>query len=108
MHALLRIGERITVLPVIHGSADSALQVRRCMLEQQYDCLAVPLPPSFQADVERAIDLLPAPTVVWQSERPLYEAWSPEAADDDPSGRNQLCADRPMSGCDHRSSIRHG
>ena len=85
MHPLLKIGDRISVLPVIHGSADSALQVRQHMLEQDFDCVAVPLPPSFQADVERGIDLLPTPTVVWQSEQQdFYTEWSPESqADED-------------------------
>ena len=60
----LKISPRVTVLPIIHGSGDCALEVRRVMLEQKFDCLAVPLPPSFQHDVERAIEYLPAVTVV--------------------------------------------
>ena len=55
MHPLLRIGSRISVLPVIHGSAESALQVRRQMLDGEFDCLAVPLPASFQDEVESGI-----------------------------------------------------
>ena len=69
MHSdFLKISPRITVLPVIHGSGDCAVEVRRVMLEQKFDCLAVPLPPSFQADVERAIEHLPAITLVTQAE----------------------------------------
>ena len=84
MHPLLKIGERISVLPVIHGSADSALHVRKCMLEEQFDCVAVPLPPSFQENVERGIDLLPTPTMVWQRERPpYYEEWTPDQEQED-------------------------
>jgi hypothetical protein len=65
-------------LPVIHGSGEFALAVRRVMLEGRFDCLAVPLPPSFQADVERAIDLLPVPTMVTQPEPPQFVTeWSP-------------------------------
>src|SRR4051794_12326922 len=68
---------RITCLPVIHGSGDFALAVRRMMVEQSFDCLAVPLPPSFQADVERGIEFLPSPTIVTQPETPQFEAeWS--------------------------------
>jgi hypothetical protein len=72
---VLRLGTRITCLPVIHGSGDFALAVRRVMLEERFDCVAVPLPPSFQVDVEQGIELLPVPTMVvqregmeWQSE----------------------------------------
>lgn len=50
------------------------------MLELQFDCLAVPLPPSFQHDVERAIEHLPGITVVTQAEPGDYSArdWSPD------------------------------
>ncbi len=56
------------------------------MLEQSFDCVAVPLPASFQADVERGIELLPSPTMVTQPEAPRFgEEWSPDAeySDDD-------------------------
>lgn len=80
MHPLLKIGDRISVLPVIHGSADSALHVRKCMLENDYDCVAVPIPPSFQQNVERGIDLLPTPTMVWQAETRRYQTeWTPDS-----------------------------
>lgn len=82
----LKISPQITVLPIIHGSGDCALEVRRVMLSQKFDCLAVPLPPSFQHDVERAIEHLPAITVVTQAE-PLQVSstdWNPDRdADDD-------------------------
>ena len=42
------------------------------MLEQPFDCLAVPLPPSFQRHVERAIEHLPAITLVTQAEPNRY------------------------------------
>src|SRR5262245_50799997 len=77
---VLQLGERITCLPVIHGSGDFALAVRRLMLEQSFDCVAVPLPPSFQTDVESAIELLPSPTIVTQPEQlPLGHDWNPDA-----------------------------
>ena len=81
----LKISPQITVIPVIHGSGDCAIEVRRVMLERQFDCLAVPLPPSFQHDVERAIEHLPGITLVTQAEPYDYSAsdWSP---DQDPDG----------------------
>src|SRR4051812_17932366 len=83
---VLQLGPRITCLPVIHGSGDFALAVRRLMLEQAFDCVAVPLPPSFQSDVERGIELLPGPTIVTQPETAQYQTeWSPDSdeAEDD-------------------------
>jgi hypothetical protein len=44
----LKIGPRVRVLPIIHGSGDFAIRVREELLARPYDCLAVPLPPSFQ------------------------------------------------------------
>src|SRR5438309_833857 len=77
---VLQLGPRITCLPVIHGSGDFAVAVRRAMLESEFDCLAVPLPPSFQADVERGIEMLPSPTIVTQPEQPQFHTdWSPDA-----------------------------
>src|SRR5262249_20083948 len=64
----LRIGRRVRVLPIIHGSGDFAIRVREELLERPYDCLAVPLPPSFQDDVEAAIRRLPAISAVLQPE----------------------------------------
>ncbi|MEX2174162.1 MAG: hypothetical protein WD872_07355 [Pirellulaceae bacterium] len=88
---VLQLGPRITCLPVIHGSGEFALVVRRRMLDQSFDCVAVPLPPSFQAAVERGIEQLPTPTIVTQAE-PISPAgdWSPERDagepdDDEPS-----------------------
>jgi hypothetical protein len=85
---ILRLSPRIACLPVIHGSGDFALAVRRLMLEESFDCVAVPLPPSFRADVERGIDLLPAPSMVTQAEPLRFGdgSWSPaggHAGDDD-------------------------
>lgn len=78
-HDLFKFSERITVLPVIHGSGDFAVEVRRVMLEEKFDCLAVPLPPSFKHDVEKAISSLPVVTMVAQAE-PL-ELEGPDAED---------------------------
>ena len=62
----LAISPRIRVLPIIHGSGDFAIQVREELLRRPYDCLAVPLPPSFQENVESAIEQLPGISVVVQ------------------------------------------
>src|SRR5512135_1718753 len=62
----LRIGPRVRVLPIIHGSGDFAIRVREELLARPYDCLAVPLPPSFRGDVEGAIECLPSISVVAQ------------------------------------------
>src|SRR6478736_2269397 len=81
---VLKLSARVTCFPVIHGSGDFALAVRRVMLEQAFDCVAVPLPPSFQADAERGIELLPSPTMVTQAESPQFGGeWSPESDDAD-------------------------
>lgn len=85
----------------MHGSGDCAIEVRRLMLSESFDCLAVPLPPSFQADVERGIELLPTPSVVVQREGPIFKTeWSPddeeEGADtDSPPG----CTYVPIDPC---------
>ena len=62
----LTISPRIRVLPIIHGSGDFAIRVREELLSRPYDCVAVPLPPSFQEDVEACIDRLPTISVVVQ------------------------------------------
>ncbi len=81
---VLQIGPQIRVLPIIHGSGDCALEVRRVLLGQRFECVAVPLPPSFQRKVEKAIDFLPTPTFVTQQEPTNYTAeWSPDFEDDD-------------------------
>jgi len=69
----LQFSDRITCLPIIHGSGDFAIEVRRLMLSERFDCLAVPLPPSFQTDVERAIGFLPSISLVLQEEQQSFE-----------------------------------
>jgi len=62
----LTISPRVRVLPIIHGSGDFAIRVREELLNRPYDCVAVPLPPSFQDDVEECIERLPTVSVVAQ------------------------------------------
>ncbi len=100
-HDFLRFSPRITCLPVIHGSGDFAVEVRRMMLAEKFDCLAVPLPESFQAAVEHAVDALPRVTVVVQEEVPKYgRAWSPEANEaDGGSDERRPCSYVPIDPC---------
>ncbi len=96
---VLRLGERITIAPVIHGSGDFALAVRRLMLEQRFDCLAVPLPISFQHDVHRAIECLPRPSVVMQRSAPHFRTeWVAAEPSDDPSDE-WACSYVPIDPC---------
>ncbi len=86
---VLAIGPRIQALPIVHGSGDCAVEVRRVMLSSDFDCLAVPLPPSFQSDVERAIEFLPSITAVVQHETSPFDIgeWSPESDGEEASSR---------------------
>ncbi|MFN0051732.1 MAG: hypothetical protein ACKV0T_06050 [Planctomycetales bacterium] len=92
----LQISPRISVVPVIHGSGDCAQEVRRVMLEQGCDCLAVPLPASFQHDVERALGHLPGISLVTQAEpwRWGRTDWSPDGAPSHSAERNAEEDDR--------------
>ncbi|MEZ6090640.1 MAG: hypothetical protein R3C05_22000 [Pirellulaceae bacterium] len=81
----LLISPRISVIPIIHGSGDFAWEVRRWMLEHEFDCVALPLPQSFQAPVEKAVLQLPKPAIVIQPATPKFtpSEWSEESGDDD-------------------------
>lgn len=86
----LQFSDRITCLPIIHGSGDFAIEVRRMMLAQPFDCLAVPLPPSFQSDVEQAIEFLPNISFVLQHESPKFDVseWTGDTADHEAESRD--------------------
>ena len=71
-HALFKFSDRITAIPVIHGSGDFTVEIRRIMLAEKFDCLAAQLPPSFKFDVEKAIGVLPVVTLVAQAEAVEY------------------------------------
>lgn len=75
---LLRLSERTAILPVIHGSGDCAIAVRRWMLEHQFDCVAIPLPESFRQPLESAVSQLPSPSIIIQPPSNRFHA------DDDP------------------------
>ena len=89
MDDVLKIGPRITVLPIVNGSGDFAWEVRRIMLENQFDCLAVPLPESFRQDVEgpESIDFRRRPlcckkTITGFDFSQPEESWTPDSDSD--------------------------
>ncbi len=82
---MLKIGPRVTVLPVVHGSGDFAWSVRDWMLRGQFDCLAVPIPESFGAPVESAIDQLPVPGLVIQRELASFDSTQEGSGDSEPA-----------------------
>jgi hypothetical protein len=63
-----RLGESLSIFPVIHESGDYSLQVREEVLSGRYDCIAVALPPSFQEPVVQGIERLPEISVVVRKE----------------------------------------
>ncbi|MBL8888836.1 MAG: hypothetical protein JNL67_02580 [Planctomycetaceae bacterium] len=73
--ALLKIGPRVSVFPIVHGSGDFAWEVRRLMLQGNFDAVAIPLPASFQKSVEDAVLNLPTPAVVIQPFHEYVPAW---------------------------------
>ena len=73
----LRVGEHVRFLPIVHGSGDFAIRVREELLSREYDCLAVPLPPSFQEEVEEAIERLPRISVVLQTDAEIGDDLGP-------------------------------
>lgn len=81
---VLQVDERLNLLPVVHGSADSAMQIRHWLLEHPPKCLAIPLPPSFFAPVMEGILELPNPSIVLQPFEPTFQTeYKPESEDTD-------------------------
>ena len=79
----LWLSPRIKLLPVIHGSGDFAMLVRDEMLARRWDCVAVPLPPSFQSPVEEAIRQLPTVSLVAMEEPEPFDLAGPVEDDAD-------------------------
>ena len=71
---VLDLSSRVTVLPVVHGSGDFALEVRHRLADASYDCIALPLPPSFEHAVEEAVNALPLASIVIQVEEHVDSA----------------------------------
>lgn len=90
----LQLSDRVWALPVIHGSGDFAIEVRRVMLAQEFDCLAVPLPPSFQEHVEEAVAGLPKLSLVVQPEPLEFENWQPDESESEDEAAADAFASR--------------
>ncbi len=78
-----RLDESITLLPVVHGCGQYARAVESWLLQRSFDCLAVPLPPSFQSPVMEAVNRLPIPSIVIQ--RPVDQDLSDQYPSDEDS-----------------------
>lgn len=76
MNAALDFDARLAALPIAHGSADFALQVRRRLERTPTGCVAVALPPSFADPLERGVDLLPRVSLVVQREVGIEESYN--------------------------------
>ncbi len=70
----MRLDDAVTVLPILHGRARFAAEVRAACLAGRFDCIAVDLPASFSGTLEQAVDDLPyVSAVVRRSpDDPLY------------------------------------
>ncbi len=81
----LKLSERTVAIPVVHGSGDFAVEIRRLMLNRKFDVLAVPLPECFREQVEAAITRLPEISVVYQREQQSFSPrdWHPDQSDED-------------------------
>lgn len=75
MNPIFILDERVSLLPVVHGSADFALEARRILLRERWDCLAVPLPPTFRDASLESIQDLPRIRAVVKAE-PGDAAWN--------------------------------
>ncbi|MEQ1830894.1 MAG: hypothetical protein ABL921_33415 [Pirellula sp.] len=67
----LFVDHNLTLLPVVHGSASYAVAVRRYLLENAFDCIAVPLPPTFRDAVLAGVGELPTASAVVQRQSNL-------------------------------------
>jgi hypothetical protein len=67
--SVFRLSPRLELFPILHGSGDVAQEVRDKLVDNRYDCLAVPLPPSFEHPLEEAVVDLPTISVIVHQER---------------------------------------
>ena len=67
--AVFHLSPRIELFPLLHGSGDVAQEVRDRLTDRQYDCLAVPLPPSFELPLEEAVLDPPTISLIVQQEQ---------------------------------------
>lgn len=66
--SIFDLSPHLTLLPVLHGSGDFALEIRKRLLTATCDCLALPLPPAFADGIEEAVGHLPGIHIVAQRE----------------------------------------
>ena len=97
----LNITDRISALPVIHGSGDFAVEVRDRILKLEPDCVAIPLPPSFQDEVEAGVDGLPFVSMVSVNEDDPSYLRDEEALFDETWGQEK----RPEGGLDAEDEL---
>ena len=88
-----RLDESITLLPVVHGCGQFARAVEKWLLDHKFDCLAVPLPASFQSPVMRAVNRLPSPSIVIQRPTEVDEPDLDEQDDDFQSEESSIEGD---------------
>ena len=72
----LSLSPRVRVIPVVHASGDFAQEARDRLLRLEPDCLAVPLPPSFEEAVEAGVENLPRVSLA--AAREGEASWSKE------------------------------
>ncbi len=80
----LKVDEHVTLLPVVHASASYAVAVRRFLLDQTFDCIAIPLPHSFRDSVIAGVEQLPTPSVSVQISS--FQCHSDSGTDNDTEG----------------------
>ena len=68
MNPVLDLSPRLSVLPILYGSGDFALETRRRLQAINPDCIAVALPPSFGDAVEEGVARLPQISLAVQRE----------------------------------------
>jgi len=64
--SVFRFDDWLELVPVVHGSASYASELRRWLLDHPCDALAVPLPSAWKEPVLRGIERLPAVSMVVQ------------------------------------------
>ncbi|HWL07600.1 MAG TPA: hypothetical protein VNQ76_04285 [Planctomicrobium sp.] len=102
MHDVLQFSPQVSCLPVVHGSGDFAVEVRRVMLSEKFDCVAVPLPASFQEAVEQGIQHLPNITIAVQSETGPFSSndWTPDSShEEQEEATSRVCSYVPIDPC---------
>jgi len=74
--SVFSVGSWLTLIPVVHGSAAYAIALRQELLSRPFDALAVPLPESFEQEVLRGVDRLPALSAVVRLSAPEEDSES--------------------------------